>query len=407
MRKRQIVRFAFFFLNMNIVKADKIFDGEKFREENTVVIDDDNRILDILYTEKTDETVITNAEIYDGILCPGFINSHCHLELSYLHHQFQPHTRMTGFLNQMFEKRNLFDRDYIVDCAQKWDKKMCENGIVAAGDIVNTTDTCELKAKSKIEYLNFIEVFGLKEENAERIFDNTLDVYKKFADKNMKASIVPHSPYSLSEKLWECFFDFLVSDTSANKIHSFHFMESEAEKNIVENQPSELKNYFVNHLKFEERELSHLSEKFYTRLKKFLDLSNSVLLVHNTFIDQHYLDKLEDYREKVHFCLCPNANLFIENTLPDVHLIKNFSDNICIGTDSLASNFSLNIIDEMNVIMKNFKVKANEVLKWATSNGARALGIDFEFGYIKKGYRTPLNILEIKENQISLKKVIF
>ncbi|GIV29260.1 MAG: hypothetical protein KatS3mg028_0326 [Bacteroidia bacterium] len=83
---------------MKLIKADKLFDGEKFREENTIVIDDDNRILDILYTGKTDELVIDNAEIYEGIICPGFVNSHCHLELSYLHHQFIPHTRMTEIL---------------------------------------------------------------------------------------------------------------------------------------------------------------------------------------------------------------------------------------------------------------------------------------------------------------------
>ncbi|GIV29261.1 MAG: hypothetical protein KatS3mg028_0327 [Bacteroidia bacterium] len=307
----------------------------------------------------------------------------------------------------MFEKRNLFEKKFIVDCAQAWDKKMYENGIVAVGDIVNTSDTFELKIKSDIEYVNFVEIFGLNEENAGRIFESALELYRKFSNQKMRTSIVPHSPYSLSEELWELFFDFLNSTNTTYKVHSFHFMESEGEKNIIEHQPSELKNYFINKLNFEEKKLSHISEKFYTRLKKFLDLSNSVLLVHNTFIDQHHLDKLEDYREKVHFCLCPHANLFIENTLPDVHLIKSFSDNICIGTDSLASNFNLSIIDEMNVIMKNSGIKPDEILKWATSNGAKALGIDQQFGHIKKGFKIPLNIIDIKKNQIVLNKVIF
>ncbi len=391
---------------MRIIKADKIFDGEKFRKENTVVIDENNRIWDILYTQKTENNIMSNVEVYDGILCPGFINSHCHLELSYLHHRFISQTKMTGFLEQMFEQRDLFDKNFIIESAEKWDRQMYENGIVAVGDVVNTSDTLEVKMNSDILYINFVEIFGLQGEKAERVLKKAIDIYRKFTDKNMRASIVPHSPYSLSEELWKLFFDVLISNHSTCKIHSFHFMESEAEKNMMTNKPSELKDYFVKYLKFEEENLSHLSEKFYTRLKNFLELSNYLLLVHNTFIDQNDFNILKDYKEKIYFCLCPNANLFIENRLPDVCLIKEFSDNICIGTDSLASNFNLSIIDEMNVLMKNFKIEIGDVLKWATSNGAKALKIDNQFGYIKKGFEIPLNIIEINDNQIVLNKVI-
>jgi cytosine/adenosine deaminase-related metal-dependent hydrolase len=88
-------------------------------------------------------------------------------------------------------------------------------------------------------------------------------------------------------------------------------------------------------------------------------------------------------------CLCPNANLYIENRIPDIPLFLKHTDRIVLGTDSLASNHQLSILEEIKSIKKIFPVITSaEMLVWATSNGAAALSFDARLGDFSKG-KTP------------------
>src|SRR4029078_1276708 len=86
-------------------------------------------------------------------------------------------------------------------------------------------------------------------------------------------------------------------------------------------------------------------------------------------------------KQEIFWCLCPNANLYIENALPPIELFRQNNCNIVLGTDSYSSNTSLNILDELKTLQKNFpSIAFEEMLPWATSNGAKALGIASKFG---------------------------
>jgi len=82
---------------------------------------------------------------------------------------------------------------------------------------------------------------------------------------------------------------------------------------------------------------------------KFLPAENKLILVHNTFTEKADLDELKKKRslENTWFTLCPNSNLYIENQLPPISLFQKEDLNICLGTDSLASNHQLSILTEM------------------------------------------------------------
>lgn len=76
-----------------------------------------------------------------------------------------------------------------------------------------------------------------------------------------------------------------------------------------------------------------------------------------------------------------------------------------LGTDSLASNRSLNILDEMKTIQKNFpEIPLDEILQWATSNGAKALQMDDKLGSFEKGKRAGVNLLDYQK--LSAKKLL-
>ncbi len=142
--------------------------------------------------------------------------------------------------------------------------------------------------------------------------------------------------------------------------------------------------------------------------------ASSVILVHNTFTTQEdidYVNHKKSPHQIVSFCLCVNANLYIENTLPPVDMLLQNKCNIIIGTDSLASNPRLSILEELKTIAKNFPgIKTETLLRWATINGARALEMNDTLGSFEKG-KTPgvvliTNISNKKFTQSSLAEKI-
>lgn len=384
-----------------IIQCDKIFDGEKFIQENTIVIYE-NKIADLFYSDDNDNTI----EYYEGVLVPGFVNAHCHLELSYLHNQFELGKGLLGFIKQMFEKRNLFSEEEIITQAEYWDKKMQENGIVVVGDIVNTLHTLNIKINSPIHYVNFIEVFGLLSDKAESIFQKAKEIKDVFLSHHLPAYLVAHAPYSLSHPLWQKILTAYKNDKNSF-ISSMHFMESSDEINFLKDQNSVMRNFFEQEINLNHKELLHLINNFEDCFQQLIENAKSIILVHNTFWKGEFERIFNNFKDKIFFCLCPNANLFIEQQLPAIDFITFYTENICIGTDSLASNFNLSVVDEMNVLLSNFpKLPVESVLKWATINGAKALNIDQNIGSIKKNSHLPLNIIKIKDRKIIHKGMI-
>src|SRR4249920_2152001 len=111
-------------------KADKLFDGYRFHEKDSVLITgDDGTVEAIVSAAEAGDDVQT----FSGILSPGLINCHCHLELSHLKNVIPPHTGLIGFLCSVVTKRD-FPREVIDQEIIKAEKEMYDNGIVAVGD---------------------------------------------------------------------------------------------------------------------------------------------------------------------------------------------------------------------------------------------------------------------------------
>ena len=128
-----------------------------------------------------------------------------------------------------------------------------------------------------------------------------------------------------------------------------------------------------------------------TSLQSFLPhfLPNQqVILVHNVFTTIEDLDfcRQEVVKPYLYWCLCPNANLYINNQLPNIELLIDYDCNIVLGTDSLASNQQLSILAEMRTIHQRFPfMKSEKLFGWATLNGAKALQMEHILGSFEKG----------------------
>ena len=98
---------------------------------------------------------------------------------------------------------------------------------------------------------------------------------------------------------------------------------------------------------------------------------------------------------KLVYCICINANLYIENKVPPIDLFIKHNCHIVLGTDSYSSNWQLNIAKEIEAVQKHFpQIPIETILQWATSNGAKALGIESQFGDFQKGKNPGIILLQ-------------
>jgi cytosine/adenosine deaminase-related metal-dependent hydrolase len=119
------------------------------------------------------------------------------------------------------------------------------------------------------------------------------------------------------------------------------------------------------------------------------------ILVHNSFTSASDIKAVQEQMPNSFWCLCPNANQYIEQTMPPIELLRANGANIVIGTDSYASNWSLNILDEIKTIQKYHpSIPLAEMLGWATLNGARALQMDKTLGSFEKGKKPGLVLID-------------
>lgn len=370
------------------LKADHLFTGEKLlNSENVLIANLRGEIINIMDTKDAGEEI----ETYKGILSPGFINAHCHLELSHLKNVIPEKTGLIDFVFKVVSER-YFAEEEILNAIEKGEEEMLKNGIVAVGDICNYSTTVSQKIKRNISYYNFIEISGWLPEIAEARFEKRKIAFDEFDKNNLIGAIVPHAPYSMSERLWK-----KITPLFKGKTVTIHNQETADEDLFFKEGKGEFVRMFekmnIDNSFFKPKKTGSVESYF-----KNFSLAKSVILVHNTFTKQSDLDFIHQHKNEgqfISFCLCPNANLYIENALPPVDLFLKNDCNIVLGTDSLASNHQLNILEEIKTIVRNFSaVRTETLLKWATLNGAKALQMEDEFGSFEKGKKPGIILIE-------------
>jgi len=331
-------------------------------------------------------------EYYSGILVPGFVNTHCHLELSHLKGKIEEKTGIGGFIGKINQLRNV-ETENVEKAIAVADRKMWAAGTAAVGDISNSNLSIDTKKSSKIFYHTFIESFGFHPSRAERAFDYAQFVQFQFKAAGLPNSIVPHSPYSVSKPLFAKIMENAIAEKSMITIHN---QESESESEFYENGAGAIANHLTNNLGIDISHFIPTGKSSLISILEYLPAENQLLLVHNTFTKKEDLEELKKIRsaENTFFVLCPNSNLYIENQLPPVSLFCEEGLNICLGTDSLASNHELSVLAEMITIQLHFpELKLIELLQWATLNGAKALQIDETFGSFEVGKKPGINLI--------------
>ena len=376
--------------------ADKIFNGfEFFNHDHVLITDEAGKVEGMVPVNEAGDDI----EKLDGILTPGFINAHCHLELSHLKDVIPPHTGLIPFLLDVVGKRD-FPMEIILDRIEKAEQEMYNDGIVAVGDIGNTANTLKTKQRSKIKWNNFVEVLSFSDEMSPTrmqqygdVLQSFLDVEKNLSPNHFKSALVPHAPYTISNTTFQ-----EINKRTTNAVISMHNQENPAEDVLYKSGDGDYLP-FLKIFGFDKSPFPVTGKSSLRSCLPHFTNNQRLLLVHNTFIPEEDIDFAIDYAKAhlagIHFCLCVNANLYIENKLPPVKMLLDHGAELTIGTDSYSSNWQLSIAAEMKTIKEHMPdLPLDLILQWATINGAKALDRADELGSFEKGKKPGVVLLD-------------
>jgi cytosine/adenosine deaminase-related metal-dependent hydrolase len=374
-------------------QADQVFTGTTLLEGQPVlVVQKDGTIEDIIAKEDAGEDI----QQLKGLLIPGFVNAHCHLELSHLKNRIPAHTGLQEFVKQIVALRKV-EEHVIADAIEKAEDEMFENGIVAVGDICNTLDTLEQKIKHRIAYYSFVELYDLDPTRAHDKIIAGIEIQNQFQENCIRASLVPHAPYSVSFNLWKLLAEHFESHTI-----SMHNQETKDENDFFETKTgSFLGMYERTKVSLDFFEATGLSSV--RSILPYFKKANRSILVHNSFTSVEDIQAVQKEMPNSFWCICANANQYIEQTLPPIELLRSQKATIIMGTDSYASNWSLNMLDEIKTIQNHLpEIPLEELLGWATINGAKALQMEKALGSFEKGKKPGVVLIEglSKENKV-------
>lgn len=331
----------------------------------------------------------SGEELLDGAIVPGFVNAHCHVELSYMKGLFRKGTGMAGFIDQINALRDSISPEVKLSCLKEAMDAMWDQGVVAMADISNCDDSFAVKASHPLYIRTFLEVFGAHPEDCPNVMEAVLALQKKALALGLDAAPSPHACYTMSPEL--------LSASSVAGLRSgylsFHSEESWEEEQMMLCGSGPM---------WENRKANGIPTPPVTgttSLEYFLDrllagglqapVPGHVLLVHECCLTAEGAALARKLLREPYLAVCPLSNLFIHRMLPPIPLMRESGIPICVGTDSLSSNDALCMVDELYCLQQAFpEVPLGELLEWACLNGARFLGKDAVLGTLEPG-KTP------------------
>ncbi|NUQ25345.1 MAG: amidohydrolase family protein [Saprospiraceae bacterium] len=374
---------------MRKITADYICPVDQAPIPNGVVVINENGLILSLDTSEAHDPA--SLEYHHGIIVPGFVNTHCHLELSHMKGRVFTGTGLLPFLQNVVKFREI-PMEEILDAIEKADQYMYDAGIVAVGDISNKLDTAAVKAKSKLRYYTFVEMFDfMQNDRAASTFDQYEAVFQGQSEHHgNRKSRVPHAPYTVSEKLFRLIRE---ANGDTDQTISIHNQETTHEDELFLLRSGGFIDFYNSFgIPFEAFEATGQNSIYYAMAH--LNPALRTLFVHNTMTGPADIRAAHSWSDRVYWATCANANLYIENRLPHYQHFLDENARMTIGTDSLTSNWQLSVLDEMKAIAKyQSYVPFDTLLRWATLNGAEALGFEAELGSITPGKTPGLNLI--------------
>jgi aminodeoxyfutalosine deaminase len=373
-------------------RADQLFTGSAlFNNSQVLITTEDGTIQDIVPSAQAGDDV----QQFSGILTPGFINCHCHLELSHMRNRIPPGKGLTDFIFSVMRSPQATQAEKDAQMALA-DQEMYNNGIVAVGDISNQVYSALQKKTSPLRWHTFLEITNLDDEKAAEKISNGLQLvqsFKQTVPPPTEAVLSPHAIYSVSKQTFQ-----LINAHTAHQTISIHNQECIDEDLLFTRGAGRFLQFYESIGRKTMPVVVSGKSSIQTWLPYFTN-GQTILLVHNTYMSEQDIVFANEYAEHngLHllYCLCVNANLYIEQRLPPIDVFIKHNCNIVLGTDSYGSNWQLSLACELAAIHERLPhIPLTDLLQWATLNGAKAFNWENDLGSFEKGKKPGIVLLE-------------
>jgi len=325
----------------------------------------------------------TPAERVRGVVFPGLVNAHTHLELSALRGKVSGGHGFVAWVDRLVGLRAETMPDEEEEGIRRAVQELVAHATVAVGDVSNTLAAVSSLGARGIGGIVFHEVFGLDRAS---VLLRIEAVEAPRCPPGLAYARAPHTLYTLHP-------DAASRLLAGRARTSLHLAEHAAERRAIEHGDGPVPEWLERRLRlareWPKRPLFDVAEQLGA-------LRPGVLLVHLTDARPDELARVAASGASV--VLCPRSNLFIEGRLPPLLAVLEAGIAPALGTDSLASNTSLDVLDEARALADRFpSVPAWELVRMATANGADALGRP-DLGRIARGARPGLFAIEGETN---------
>lgn len=323
----------------------------------------------------------TVEDLGPGVLMPGLVNAHCHLELSYLAGKLSARGGFVPWVESVVAARGSAPEAAVEAAAETAIAALAANGTVAVADVSNTLLTVPLLRASGLRALVLHELLGWDPAGARSIHDAARARIAPFdGHPRVRVDLAAHAPHSVSPEL----LGLLVEGGGPAAIH---LAESRDEESFLRDGSGEWGAFL------ERRGLAHVA--FTPPGVSPVAYAHAAGVLHPRLIAAHCVqgaagDHALLARHGVHAVLCPRSNANLGVGVPPLSGLIAAGVNLCVGTDSLASVDTLDVLDDVVALHRAFpRVGASMLVRMATANGARALGMP-EIGGIAPGMAAAL-----------------
>ncbi len=338
-----------------------------------------------------------DVEVLDwgsSVILPGLVNAHTHLELTGLYRGIAEFSCFTDWLAQLVQKRRLWTESDYRESVLEGAEQSLSAGTTLVGDISASGVSAAALQATGLRKVVFHEVLGLLPE---KIAEGVAGLKARFetlqADSLLRCGISPHAPYSTAADLYRAAAGVALDRQVPI---ATHISETMAEGEFLESGSGEFKEFL-----FQIGALPTDWKPPALQPVLYLDslgvLQPSALLVHCNYLDRDSMAAILRSRSSVAYC--PRSHAFFGHKDHPVRQLLDMGVNVAIGTDSLASNSSLSILDEMRFLFRTRKdLKSQEIIRMATLNGAAALDFGGALGRLRRGYWADMTILQLPED---------
>ena len=344
------------------------------------------------------------VDLGEQALLPGLINAHCHLDYTCLRGKIPPPKSFTEWIQAInAEKANLSPENYIGSINDGF----AEATRFGTTTIANLTAFPELvsRIQAPIRAWWFAELIDVRDPSrANEIVDAAVETLKSAEHWGL----APHAPFTASANLYRRCEEVARLE---NALLTTHLAESREEMSMFRDASGPLYDFLKeigrNMADCGRRTpLSQLTE-ILRDVSTPLDMTESWMVVHLNELAKNDFDLFARSRNQFSIAHCPRSHAYFGHSPFEFETLRELGFNVCLGTDSLASNDDLSLFAEMRAFQKEFpKIPPDEIFRMVTSNPALALGKPHVLGRIGKNCWADLIAVPITGSTSAFEEIV-